>query len=89
MSPVAKKIVQPTVQPQKLTECKLEKYKKRYSHLFSRLPLTKIVNAKFGKKLADEELGLDYLKSPEEIKQIIWPNNFFLKIYTRIIQFLL
>lgn len=67
----------------------LEKYKKKYSHLFSRLPLTKIVNAKFGKKLADEELGLDYLKSPEEIKLIIWPNNFFLKIYTRIFQFLL
>ena len=65
------------------------KYKQKNNFLFKNLPKSKIVNGKFGKKLADLELGLKYLKSPHEIKNILWPNNVFLNICSYIFKILL
>jgi hypothetical protein len=65
------------------------KYKKKNNFLFKNLSKSKIVNGKLGKKLADLELGLKYLKSPYEIKNILWPNNVFLNICSYIFKILL
>jgi len=70
-------------------ENQIKKYKKKYSFLFNGLSSNKIVNAKLGKKLADDELGVDYIKNSREIRDILWPNNSFLKIYAYIFKFLL
>lgn len=64
-------------------------YKKKNNFLFKKLPKSKIVNCKLGKKLANEELGLKYLKKPCEIKNILWPNNVFLNIYSHIFKIFL
>jgi hypothetical protein len=70
-------------------EDQIKKYKKKNFFLFNGLPSNKVVNAKLGKKLADRELGKYYMRSPEAIRDILWPTNCFLKIYAYIFRFFL
>jgi hypothetical protein len=58
----------------------LKIYKKKNYFLFEGLPKNKIVNSKLGKKLADYELGLKYIKNPYELKNILWKKSLIQKV---------
>lgn len=63
----------------------LNKYKNKHKFLFKNLPINKIVNKKKGKALADSELGLEYIKTPNKMKKLLYNNNKF--IYTFALMF--
>ena len=69
----------PSATPKKFIRQEM-KYKKKHN---------KKVDAYFGKKLADDELGIEFMKKKEDLKNLLLPNNVFFKIYTEICKFLI
>ncbi len=78
----------PSVTPKKFIRQEMN-YKKKYEFLYDKLPKNKKVNAYYGKKLANYELGIKYMKKKEDLKKLLVPNNIFFKIYTEICKFLI
>ena len=66
-----------------------KKYQVKYNFLYKYLPKNYKVNAIKGKKLADEELGVKFLKDKKSLKKLLYSKNFFIKFYTEICKFLI
>ena len=64
-------------------------YQNKHSFLYENLANNYKVDPVKGKKIADDELGVKFLKDNSSLRKLLYSQNIFVKLYTEICKFLL
>ncbi len=64
-------------------------YQNKYTFLYKNLANNYKVNPVKGKKIADDELGVKFIKDKTSLRKLLYSQNIFVKLYTEICKFLL
>ena len=78
----------PSLTPKKF-KLQEKKYQIKHSFLFQELPDNYKVDPTKGKKLADDELGIKFLRDKKSLFKLLYSKNIFIKFFTEIYRFLI